>query len=95
MRPHKRLLQVRLHHWHRFHTKRKLPLFSRKEVTVNYYLSLFLQSAPLSAPCEHAEPVLVSSALSAQIFMQIIWPGFWRVEAKSLAHPDKGVKIGF
>lgn len=49
-RPHEGLLQVSLHHSHRFHTKRKLLLFSCKEVTVNYYLSLFLQSAPLSAP---------------------------------------------
>lgn len=95
-RPYKRLLQVSLHPWHRFHTKRKLPLFSCKEVTVNYYLSLFLQSAPLSAPLwTRRTGAGLLGAFSPNIYANHLAWFFRRVEAKSLAHPDKGIKIGF
>lgn len=43
------------------------------------YLAVSLISSSFSTTVNAltTELVLVSSALSAQIFMQIIWPGFW------------------
>lgn len=97
------LLQVSLHGWHRFHTKRKLLLLSREahwEVTVNYYLSLSLQynqlrfqRSPENVVSTTHPPLCPPLPQKNTNANDLAW--FWERSIEALAQNNEGLKIDF